>query len=86
VAATHRDLRAEVKAGRFREDLLFRISTFVLTVPPLRDRPGEIALLAAEFAARLGPRHGLARVEILPATFAALRARAWPGNVRIGSR
>ncbi len=82
VAATHRDLRAEVKAGRFREDLLFRISTFVLTVPPLRDRPGEIALLAAEFAARLGPRHGFARVELLPATFAALRARAWPGNVR----
>jgi two-component system, NtrC family, response regulator AtoC len=82
VAATHRDLRAEVKAGRFREDLLFRISTFVLTVPPLRERPGEIALLAAEFAAHLGPRHGFARVEILPATFDALRARAWPGNVR----
>lgn len=82
VAATHRDLRAEVRAGRFREDLLFRLGAFVLAIPPLRDRPGEIALLASEFASRLAARHRLERVTILPATFDALRGRPWPGNVR----
>ncbi|NUO51002.1 MAG: sigma 54-interacting transcriptional regulator [Polyangiaceae bacterium] len=82
IAATHRDLRAEVRAGRFREDLLFRIGAFILAVPPLRERPAEIALLASEFASRLASKHGLERVTILPATFDALRSRAWPGNVR----
>ena len=82
LAATHRDLRAEVAAGRFREDLLFRIAGFTLAVPPLRERPGEIALLASQFAARLKARHGLPRVELEPATFEALRCRRWTGNVR----
>ena len=82
VAATHRDLRVEVRAGRFREDLLFRIGAFVLSIPPLRDRPGEIALLASRFANVLAARHGLPRVTIQPATFDALRSRPWPGNVR----
>ncbi len=82
IAATHRDLRAEVTAGRFREDLLFRVAGFTLVVPPLRERPAEIALLASQIAARLASRHGLSRVEIAPATFDELRRRRWAGNVR----
>lgn len=82
VAATHRDLRKEVREQRFREDLFFRISAFVLAVPPLRDRPSEIALLASEFARRFAERHGMPRPQIVSTTFEALRRRAWPGNVR----
>ena len=82
VAATHRDLRKEVKEGRFREDLFFRMSAFVLVVPPLRERPSEIALLASDFARRFAERHGTKRPEIGAATFEALRRRRWPGNVR----
>jgi DNA-binding NtrC family response regulator len=73
VAATNRDLEAEVAAGRFRRDLYFRLAGAVLAIPPLRERPLEIALLARSFA---GDR------AITERALDALRAHSWPGNVR----
>ncbi|HPH65875.1 MAG TPA: sigma 54-interacting transcriptional regulator, partial [Kofleriaceae bacterium] len=78
VAATHRDLEAEVKAGRFREDLYFRISAFTVMVPPLRDRSDEIIPLAEHFARSLGNPN----VQLSDEARAALLAHDWPGNVR----
>ena len=78
VAATHRDLSAEIKAGRFREDLYFRLRAATVVLPPLRERPREIALLARHFleAARHAP------VGISAAAMARLVSHPWPGNVR----
>jgi DNA-binding NtrC family response regulator len=79
VCATHRDLRAEVARGRFREDLFYRVSVLVVKVPPLRERPRELALLATVFAKRFSNN----RVQqIEPEAMEALRAHPWPGNVR----
>jgi two-component system, NtrC family, response regulator AtoC len=83
VAATHRDLLAEVKAGRFREDLYYRIAVVELVVPPLRERAGDIPLLAREFARKYSERFGLGYVVQLSPEFVALLERqSWPGNVR----
>ncbi len=80
VAATNRDLHAACAAGRFREDLLYRINTIVIEVPPLRDRPEDVALLARHFAAQARRTGGPAG--ITPAALDALRGHLWPGNVR----
>ncbi|MBS2012793.1 MAG: sigma-54-dependent Fis family transcriptional regulator, partial [Deltaproteobacteria bacterium] len=82
VACTHRDLRAEVKAGRFREDLFYRIAVVELTVPPLRDRATDIPLLVEAFRRRWSSRFDLHDVRFSAPLVAALSARAWPGNVR----
>ena len=82
LSATHRDLRAEVQAGRFREDLYYRISTFTLEIPPLRQRPLEVALLADLFAREVAQPLGIANVHITAATRDVLARYAWPGNVR----
>ena len=82
VACTNRDLAAEVRAGRFREDLYYRLAVVELLVPPLRDRREDIPALAAEFARRLAERFGMEDVRILPELFAALQQLDWPGNVR----
>jgi len=83
VAATHRDLRREVEAGRFREDLLYRLDGVSLTIPPLRERRSEIPLLAQEFVKEVARSLGLSRAPtLLPATLASLVAYPWPGNVR----
>jgi two-component system, NtrC family, response regulator AtoC len=82
VCATHRDLDAEVAAGRFREDLLFRINSFVIRVPPLRERPSEIALLAGVFARQLAEKMDVPASRFDPAALAALGRYGWPGNVR----
>jgi DNA-binding NtrC family response regulator len=83
VAATHRDLAAEVKAGRFREDLYYRLAVVELVVPPLRDRPGDIALLAREFARKYSERFALGYVvQLAPEFVATLERQSWPGNVR----
>jgi DNA-binding NtrC family response regulator len=82
VACTHRDLRAEVAAGRFREDLYFRLAVVELEVPPLRARADDIPALARAFAARAGERFGLEDVRLSDDLIAALAARPWPGNVR----
>jgi len=80
VAATHRDLRAQVRAGRFREDLYYRLCVVPVTVPPLRARPGDVRALAEHFLARAAPR-GLA-LRFSEDALARLEAHPWPGNVR----
>jgi two-component system, NtrC family, response regulator AtoC len=81
IAATLRDLRAEIAAGRFREDLFYRLNVVPIDVPALRERPEDIGELARFFAVRHGVRHGRS-VELGAEAIAALEARAWPGNVR----
>jgi DNA-binding NtrC family response regulator len=81
ICASNRDLEAEVRRGRFREDLYFRISAFVIPVPPLRDRPSEIPLLATQFARDLSADAG-GTGSIDDAAMAILRSYDWPGNVR----
>ncbi|MCK6376201.1 MAG: sigma-54 dependent transcriptional regulator [Zoogloea sp.] len=82
VAATNRDLRAEVAAGRFREDLFYRLEVVTVTIPPLRERRADIADLALHFNAQLSTRLGLPPLNLGPADLARLAAYAWPGNVR----
>jgi DNA-binding NtrC family response regulator len=82
VAATHRDLEAEVRAGRFREDLFFRVHVVELSLPPLRARGDDVLLLAQEFLARAASRTGRATPILTPAVSRRLLAYAWPGNVR----
>jgi transcriptional regulator with GAF, ATPase, and Fis domain len=82
IAATHRDLGAMVRAGRFREDLWYRINTFAIRLPPLRQRRGDIADLARHFAARVGRQLGAAQLTPTPGDIALLQEYDWPGNVR----
>jgi formate hydrogenlyase transcriptional activator len=82
IAATNRDLEQEVEAGRFRKDLFFRLNVVPLVVPPLREREGDIDLLALYFADRLGRELGKRIEGISEASLARLRAYDWPGNVR----
>jgi two-component system response regulator AtoC len=82
IAATHRSLTKEVEAGRFREDLYYRIGVVVIRVPPLRERPSEIALLAKLFAKRFGEGVGFAEPVIAADASAALQMHTWPGNIR----
>ncbi len=82
IAATHRDLEADVRAGRFRQDLLFRIGGFTLAVPPLRDRAGEILPLAEHFARETAAVQGRAIPTLSADARDALAGYAWPGNVR----
>jgi len=82
VACTHRDLRAEVKAGRFREDLLYRLAVVELTMPPLAERRADIPLLAEVFARNAAERFGVEGVTLAPELLAALTTRDYPGNVR----
>ncbi|MBF5041611.1 sigma-54-dependent Fis family transcriptional regulator [Aggregicoccus sp. 17bor-14] len=82
LAATHRDLAEEVRAGRFREDLYYRLNVVHLRVPPLRERPEDIPALTQYFLSRFEERFGLAPVAPSPALLQRLSAYAWPGNVR----
>ena len=82
IAATHRDLAAEVRAGRFREDLYFRLCAARVALPALRSRPREIPLLARTFLARACAALGLETPAISAAAMAQLALHAWPGNVR----
>jgi DNA-binding NtrC family response regulator/pSer/pThr/pTyr-binding forkhead associated (FHA) protein len=82
IAATHRDLEADVRAGRFRQDLLFRIAGFTLAVPPLRDRPTEIIPLAEHFVRLAADEQSRPAPALSEDAREALAAYAWPGNVR----
>jgi transcriptional regulator with GAF, ATPase, and Fis domain len=82
VAATHRDLRRMVREGRFREDLWYRIATFPIEIPPLRDRPEDIAPLARHFAERAANRFGLPVRMPTQDDLRLLAGYDWPGNVR----
>jgi DNA-binding NtrC family response regulator len=80
VAATHRDLRARVRAGKFREDLFYRLCVVPITVPPLRQRKGDVRALAEAFLQRASPRGVVLRWS--PEALAKLEGYDWPGNVR----
>lgn len=82
IAATNRDLAAEVRAGRFRADLYHRLSVYPLRVPPLRERGNDILLLAGYFLEQNRPRLGLRSLRLSAEAQAALLGYPWPGNVR----
>jgi len=82
VAATNRDLAREAEAGGFRRDLYFRLAVVPIALPPLRERAGDVPLLARHFVAQLAKRHRLPVPELTAAALDALVRYDWPGNVR----
>jgi two-component system response regulator AtoC len=82
VCATNRDLEAEVKAGRFREDLYFRINVVTVKLPPLRDRAGDIPILVTHFLAKVARREERSEASISREALELLCRYSWPGNVR----
>jgi len=82
VAATNRDLEREVKEGRFREDLFYRLDVFPIIVPPLRERKEDIPILADAFTARIAAKNGRKIDGISPMDLQRLQGNEWPGNVR----
>jgi two-component system, NtrC family, response regulator AtoC len=82
VAATNRDLETEVAEGRFRADLYYRLSVFPILIPPLRERRGDVAVLAKFFLEQFGREFGKRVQRIAPAAMELLERYPWPGNVR----
>jgi two-component system, NtrC family, nitrogen regulation response regulator NtrX len=82
LAATNKDLPSEIRAGRFREDLYFRLNVIPIFVPPLRDRAEDIPRLGDHFMAELAREHGRRSKKLDASAAAALQAYRWPGNVR----
>ncbi len=82
IAATNRDLEKEVTQGRFRQDLFFRLNVVPLILPPLRERPDDIPILAAHFAAKSAQKYSQPTPELEPALVEVLLDYNWPGNVR----
>ncbi len=82
IAATNRNLSEEVRAGRFREDLFYRLNVIKIDVPPLRARPEDIPLLAQHFLNRYAPQAGKNNLYLAPETIEILTQYHWPGNVR----
>jgi formate hydrogenlyase transcriptional activator len=82
IAASNRDLQADVVSGRFRADLFYRLNVFPIQVPPLRARTGDIPVLAKFFMERFARKLGKPLKHISPETLAALQAHSWPGNIR----
>jgi len=82
IAATNRRLEQAIKVGEFRDDLFYRLSVLVIELPPLRERKGDIALLASTFVGELARRHGRKVRSITPEALSALDKYPWPGNVR----
>jgi len=81
IAATNKDVKAELQAGRFREDLYYRLSVVSLNLPPLRERVEDIALIANTFLARTGAAHRR-KLRFSGAALEAMALYGWPGNVR----
>ena len=82
LAATNKQLDDEIEAGRFREDLFYRLNVVPIEVPPLRNRTDDIPDLVEHFVARLAARGGMPSRRFLPDAIRALQARSWPGNIR----
>ncbi|MDR0700896.1 MAG: PEP-CTERM-box response regulator transcription factor [Azoarcus sp.] len=82
VCATHRDLRAQIQAGLFREDLYYRLAEIVVTLPPLRERDGDAVLLAHHFVQRFARENGRGSLQLGEDAITAIETHGWPGNVR----
>jgi DNA-binding NtrC family response regulator len=82
IAATNRDIEAEVDAGRFRRDLFYRLNVVRIELPPLRARPDDVRALVAHFIDRYSTQYGVAPKAVTPEALACLLAHTWPGNVR----
>jgi len=82
VAATNKRLAEEVRAGRFREDLYYRLNVIPVRIPPLRERPDEIPSLARHFCEKYGREWGFGKIDLDESGCAALQTRPWYGNVR----
>jgi transcriptional regulator with PAS, ATPase and Fis domain len=82
LASTHRDLREMVRQGKFREDLYFRLAVVPVHLPPLRERKGDVAVLALSLLRSFAEKHGKAFTGFSPEAMAMLEAYPWPGNVR----
>jgi transcriptional regulator with GAF, ATPase, and Fis domain len=82
IAATNRDLEKEAIAGRFRQDLFYRLNMMPINVPPLRDREEDIVILARHFLTQYAVKHNRAGLHLLPDDIAVLTSYSWPGNVR----
>jgi DNA-binding NtrC family response regulator/predicted hydrocarbon binding protein len=82
IAATSRDLETDVRNGRFREDLLYRLRVLEITIPPLRDRSEDIVPLARHFLAKISARPGGPKLKVDPCCWDVLVGYSWPGNVR----
>jgi two-component system nitrogen regulation response regulator NtrX len=82
VSATNKDLPAEIQAGRFREDLYYRLNVVPIQLPPLRARRDDIPLLVEHFVAGFGAEHGRARRTVTPEAMERLSGYSWPGNIR----
>jgi DNA-binding NtrC family response regulator len=82
IAATHKNLAEEVAAGRFREDLYYRLNVVEIRIPPLRERREDIPLLAEYFLQRITKKNGMARIRLSAEAVSTLHSHHWPGNVR----
>ena len=82
VCATHRNLRDLIRDGGFREDLFYRLSEMVVTIPPLRDRSGDASLLAHAFVTRFGAQNGREKLRLREDALDAIGQHRWPGNIR----
>ena len=82
IAATNRDLAADAKSGRFREDLFYRLNVVPIRVPPLRERIEDVEPLVRTFVRTYADRYGMGTVEVEPALVEAMKSHPWPGNVR----
>ncbi|AEH45030.1 two component, sigma54 specific, transcriptional regulator, Fis family [Thermodesulfatator indicus DSM 15286] len=82
IAATNKNLTEEIKKGRFREDLYYRLNVIPIHIPPLRERPEDIPLLVEEFLDEFARHSGLGRKKITPEAMEALKRYPWPGNIR----
>lgn len=82
IAATNRDLKEEIRAGRFREDLFFRLSTARVVLPPLRDRPRDLTALASQLLTEACKGGQRSKLELSPGAKMALHSHRWPGNIR----
>lgn len=82
ICATHQNLKSLTEAGRFREDLYYRLSEISLTIPPLRERIGDAVLLAHHFKNKFSKLEGRSALNFSPEALAAIEAHGWPGNVR----
>jgi DNA-binding NtrC family response regulator len=82
IAATHKNLAEEVAAGRFREDLYYRLNVVEIRIPPLRERLEDVPLLAEFFLQRITRKNGMARIRLSAEAINALQSHSWPGNVR----